>query len=381
MRKYVDYGLGVGLVLSLLLPVREKALPVGQSGGITQGVAAATDRPIPDDVRLKGVKKLTRVAQLTGEESINRTGRFGVAGTDLGSMVELDGKVYLAFGDTFGPRPVTQKGGGGENWRSNVMAVTADTSPSDGITFETMILGSDGKAQELIPSKKDRSEITVIPTGGCSVGGKLYWSFMSVRKWGVRGVWESNYGGLARSDDRGQTWTKIEGVRWPSDSHFTQAALVEKDGEVCFWSTPAGRFGAARLMKVAATSIEEMDRYVFYAGMTDGNPVWSPRMKDSVDVVPAPVGELSLLWNKGLERWYMTYLNERSKGIEIREARNPWGPWSDPVVLVSETEYPILYGAFMHPRYVEEGGRVIYFAMSQWIPYNVFWMRAELDIE
>ncbi len=338
-------------------------------------------RSIPAGVRLKGVKKLTRVAQLTGKESINRTDRFAIAGTDLGIMVEMDGKVYMAFGDTFSTRPEIPTGGGGEDWRSNVMAVSADASPADGITFESMILGPDGKARELIASRKNDSEITVIPTGGCCVGGKLYLGFMSVRKWGVRGVWETNYGGLARSDDRGQTWTKIEGVRWPSDSGFAQAAIARTNGEVFFCSTPAGRYGPARMMKVAESSIEDMSRYVFFAGLKDGEPAWSPRVRDAVEIIPAPVGELSLLWNQPLGRWYATYLNERSRAIEIRESKHPWGPWSEPLVLVSEAEYPGLYGAFMLPRYVEQGGRVIYFAMSLWGPYNVFWMRAELDIE
>jgi len=377
MRKSMVGGTGALLLLSALSLANAREAPAGRALEAVVTIQANGS----DGARLKGVKKLTRVAQLTGQTSINRTDRFGVAGTDLGIMVEMQGKVYMAFGDTFATRPKNRHGGGGEGWRSNVMAVSADASPADGITFDSMILGRDGKARELIASKKDKSEITVIPTGGCGVGEKLYLSFMSVRKWGARGVWETNYGGLARSDDQGRTWSKLEGVRWPSDSGFTQAALAKNDGEIFFISTPPGRHGPARLMKVAESLIEDMSRYVFFAGLKGDVPTWSPRLQDAAEIIPAPVGELSLLRNDPLDRWYATYLNERSRAIEIRESRHPWGPWSEPVALVSEAEYPGLYGAFMLPRYVEQGGRAIYFAMSQWGPYNVFWMRAELEIE
>ena len=38
-----------------------------------------------------------------------------------------------------------------------------------------------------------------------------------------------------------------------------------------------------------------------------------------------------------------------------------------------------LCGGFMCPKYVEENGKVFYFAMSQFFPiYNIMWMRVEL---
>jgi hypothetical protein len=32
----------------------------------------------------------------------------------------------------------------------------------------------------------------------------------------------------------------------------------------------------------------------------------------------------------------------------------------------------------MHPQYVADGGKTVYFALSLWGPYNVFWYRASL---
>jgi hypothetical protein len=47
---------------------------------------------------------------------------------------------------------------------------------------------------------------------------------------------------------------------------------------------------------------------------------------------------------------------------------------------VSHQRYPGLYGAFMNPHFLSGNGRTIYFVMSQWDVYSVFWMKASLSI-
>ncbi|MGH2541811.1 MAG: DUF4185 domain-containing protein, partial [Ardenticatenaceae bacterium] len=144
---------------------------------------------------LAGVTDLTEVAQITGPDSINKTDRFAVAGTDLGSMFNIENKTYFVFGDTFGYRAPGMTGGGGEDWRSNTIALSTDNDPSDGITFDRFI-ADEGHANELIPSRKiNRLEITRIPTHGVAVGSSMYLYFMSVNNWGPAGVWETNYSG------------------------------------------------------------------------------------------------------------------------------------------------------------------------------------------
>ena len=39
---------------------------------------------------------------------------------------------------------------------------------------------------------------------------------------------------------------------------------------------------------------------------------------------------------------------------------------------------PDLYAPFMLPKYTANHGRTIYFTLSKWGPYNVFWSRADL---
>ena len=84
------------------------------------------------------------------------------------------------------------------------------------------------------------------------------------------------------------------------------------------------------------------------------------------------------MWNAYLGRWIMTYLDEHQAALVIREAPEPWGPWSPSQPLVSGSAYAGLYAPYMHPWYVENEGEIIYFTMSLWGPYAVYWMRARL---
>jgi Domain of unknown function (DUF4185) len=77
--------------------------------------------------------------------------------------------------------------------------------------------------------------------------------------------------------------------------------------------------------------------------------------------------------------WLFTYLNEDTAQIELREAENPWGPWSVPIALATAHEFPQLYGAFMTPSFLRDSGKSLYFVMSMFGPYQAFLMKAELQ--
>ena len=76
-----------------------------------------------------------------------------------------------------------------------------------------------------------------------------------------------------------------------------------------------------------------------------------------------------------------TYLNENTASIELREAEEPWGPWSAPIVLTTAHDYPQLYGAFMTPSFLKDEGKTFYFILSMYGPYNTFLMKATLVLE
>jgi hypothetical protein len=90
------------------------------------------------------------------------------------------------------------------------------------------------------------------------------------------------------------------------------------------------------------------------------------------------VGELSVVWNEYLSRWTMSYTDGGAESAVIREGATPWGPWGEKFTLASQTEVPGLYAPYLAPQYTTDGGRTIYFALSVWDPYNVYWYKADL---
>ncbi|MGK3951763.1 DUF4185 domain-containing protein [Microbacterium sp. I2] len=357
------------------------------SGGppVVPDVDADQDKPFV----LADVSNLTEIAQLTGPGAMNDTEAAAVAGTDLGSMTNLGDRTYFFFGDTFGQRDPESIGGQGGIWRSNVSAWTTDEDPADGITFGGWAPVDDlGWAEALVEGDHDpndgEGEVTKIPTHGFAIGDTLYISYMSVSYWGEPGAWDANYAGLAKSTDQGETWTALDGPRWPGDSNFVQVApMIVSDGGdeyVYFWTIPSGRFGGVALMRVPAAeeSVEDLSAYSYFAGTgADGAPIWSTAMADAELVVDGTIGELSVMFSEHLDRWLMTYSDDGN--AYIREGITPWGPWNEPILLVSSMDYPGLYSPYLNPKYVSDDGRTIFFTLSLWEPYNVFWFSVELD--
>lgn len=329
---------------------------------------------------LKGVTNVAEVGPLTGPDSPNRTDRYQIAGQDLGSMFRAHGKTWFVFGDTFGQRDEGMTGGGGTQWRSNVLGYSTDTDPANGITLDGYLTDETRAAKEIIPSKKqDYDEMTTIPTYGFAANGAMYLAFMSVYHWGEPGEWETNYSGLARSTDEGKTWVVLDSPRWPGTSNFIQVSVEHIGEDLYFWGVTHGRFGGVQLMKVPQAQVEDAGAYRYYEGAdAQNNPLWTDDMSKAMTIVDSTVGELSVVHNKYLDRWIMTYTHGGGNGAEIRESATPWGPWGEAFQLVSPQAVPGLYAPYLSADLISNDGRTIYFTLSKWGPYNVYWYRADL---
>lgn len=339
----------------------------------------------------------SQVGALTGPTAPVNQQPFDICGTDLGTMTEQNGRVYFAFGDTFGYDGTTcaNKGGvGGPNWRSNTFASAVVTDPSGGIPLSDWLVGSDGKAIAVIQGEHDAAdagpgtEQTKIPTALVSVDDTIYLHFMSVRGFAAAGgVWDCNYTTFVYSADDGQTWTTSATQFSSGTSNFVELALTNAetpdnpDGSYVYaFGTPSGRFGGAQLGRAPGSSLTDPTTWEYLTAVpaAGASPVWSSDVTKAATLIPAPVGEASILWNPAISRWMYTYLNQNTSTLELREADHLWGPWSDPHTLATATAYPALYGAFMTPSLLSADGRTLYFIMSQFGPYNTFVMKAQL---
>lgn len=331
---------------------------------------------------MRGVRE---VAKLTGARSVNRTDkRWQVYGTDLGIMWESGpDEIAMAFGDTVGVG-FHPPGGMGGDWRSNLLGFSSNRDLSQGVVLDRMVTDGRCHAAEVLPSrKKDNIEITTIPTSGFALpqpdsptGYRQYLSYMSIRTWnGVPGTFYTNYGGIAYSDDHGQTWTKDPHARWDNIfglSNFQVSAMVPHDGYVYMFGTPNTRLGSVGLARVPVDQVLNTTAYQYWR---DGH--WTPvsGAASATSIVDGPAGELSVRYDPGRGVWQMSYLDTAKTAIVVREANSPQGGWSESTPTVSVSAYPELYGGFIHPW---STGSDLYFTISTWSDYNVYLMRAEL---
>lgn len=311
------------------------------------------------------------VSQLTGAQSPSRTDvNWNIAGADLGFTFEYHDETLMVFGDTWG-----RDGVEGDDWRSNTMVVV-EPDPDHGYVITDAVGDEIGEATELLSSlKASGKEYTVIPSAAITVGERMYMHYMSLRDWDMK--WWGykapvlNGSGFAYSDDGGQTWTKDETAAWPGDTAFSQVAMVQHGQYVYVFGTPAGRFGSAKLFRVPGREILNPLKYEYWTGAD-----WTTNVNRAADVVPAPVGELSVRWNPFHQRWFMMYKNEITHNVVLRTARYLTGPWDAERTIVTGEEYPTLYAPYMLPI----TGPEVYFTLSLFSPdYQVFVMRFTLN--
>jgi len=346
-----------------------------------------SDNAMPLKPKIKEIR-VEKVSALTGAESPTEMKSLDICGTDLGTMTEIGNRIFFAFGDTFGYEGDICRGIGGPNWRSNVFASTSDHEPSDKIVLRDWLRGPDGKATAIVEGAHEPAftgkdgEQTKIPTGMVSVGNRIYLHYMSVHGFSTTGgVWDCNYSNFVYSDDLGKTWTESGVTFGEQNSNFNMLALTGESGlgneqgtHLYAMGTPCGRFGSARLARVRKENLLFFDAWEYFSA----DQRWTTDPQSAIEIIPAPVGEGSILWNPGIRRWMYTYLNEKTASIELREAEYPWGPWTTPHVVAKAAQYPQLYGAFMTPSFLKDEGKSLYFIMSMFGAYNTFVMKATL---
>lgn len=321
--------------------------------------------------------------QLTGEDALIDSTPYDVNGTDLGIIMKHNSKYYYIFGDTLGCGSYL-----GNNWRSNTIAFSTDTDPSDGIAINGWIVNpTTGYAKELISSAKiDFVEMTCIPTAAVSYDGNIYIYYMSVNHWALAGgYWDCNNASIAMSTDNGQTFTKIDAISWSGEGNFVQYGVAQttntfSSGDYIYLlATPAGRYDACYLCRVLCEDILIQSAYEYYSGKDSmDEPIWDANEAEAETIFSSPVGELSIMWNEFLNKWTTFYFDSIQLAIVVRTADNLWGPWSSSQKIVGAGEYPSLYGSYVHPDLIENNGETVYFVMSIFNLYNTFIMSVDL---
>lgn len=379
---------------------RSFGLSLASLAALAFAAPARGDDGPPPTIRVQ--ERGEKISQLVGDvdretqqPTANRTGeRFSLFGTDLGVPFRHQGKTFLLFGDSGRPED------------EDTLAFSSDEDLSDGLDL-SFYRRDDGRFAPLrIPG------ISLggfeVPMEGISLGQSMLvyaTTDHTPEKVMGRSV-------VAQSTDDGRTFQLLYEL---SQQHFINVSVVRPpagDSQEHLFLFGSGDYRKSNvyLARQPASEATRRDSLRFFAGLDrDEQPRWSRREADSQPLFNHPVvGELSASWNPFLEAWVLLYNSPQPRGIVMRTAKQPWGPWSDPQVVFDPWQDEG-YCHFIHASWdrqkcdhVHDPGReqvwggeygpyqfehfatgvadssTIYFTLSTWNPYTVVLMRAKI---
>ncbi|HEY0867890.1 MAG TPA: DUF4185 domain-containing protein [Fimbriimonas sp.] len=358
--------------------------------------------------------RTVKVSQVTGDFDRERKlptlnlaeSRYGVRGIDLGASFEHDGKLVFLFGDTWPvgrhtpDRPID----------GDAIAVSSDTNGEDGLHL-SFLTADDGKYLAVqIPGVSLKG--FEVPNGGFSHGGAMYGFYTTDATW-LPNEFFMGRSILGRSTD-GKRWEFVRDVSkdkfinispWAVDASKVAGLPDSKGKGLLMWAS-GRRYRASDpfLAYTPLDRIHEGSAMRYWAGPDK----WSDSEGEAKPLFAHPhIGEISVGWCEPLKTWMMLYNSGEPRGIHMRTAPNPWGPWSEPKIVFNpddgygrfmhvswkdrkvdevhdpgrENEYGGEYGPYMIPRFFRKtsGGATIYYLLSTWNPYQVVLMRTDLE--
>jgi hypothetical protein len=345
----------------------------------------------------------------TTERTYNQTAsRYGIWGTDLGNSFEHNGRAYFLFGDTIG------KYGG------DVIGVSDATDPSAplGLDFLTNPDGSYLRV-ELDGIAMDGYNI---PVAGISLDGAVY---VAVKTNYTPGQ-QTSVTLLTRYDETTQHFTVLRELsRLPNGRFITLTMREAPPGlkglpadrrYVLVFGTGEYRRSDAYLMAVPVDSFDTGEGTLYYTSTGLDGPNWSAMPWAATPIIDHPtIGDISFTYVEELATWVALYDSRSPRGIALRYAPQPWGPWSPPQVvwdprkdagygtfiydpnrsdnahlagpIIPADRDPMrLFGGFYAPYIIERLTRVegehvtLQYVLSTWNPYVVVRMRSTLRV-
>ncbi len=360
----------------------------------------------------------TKLEQLVGEEdrerhvpTLSRTfTRYQIRGTDLGYSFEHEGRAFFLFGDTVG-----RLGGA-----LDTIATTTATDPETGVRLDFLM---NGNRYLTVQPPGIRMGAFEVPVSGISLGGQMY----VVVRTNHSADWSTDRSVLTRFT-LPATFQPLRTISQLPSGHFATMSLHLEPAPqpgmppggpyVLMWGTGTYRKSDLFLAIVPAARFADGEGTRYFTGLdARGAPTWSASEADAQPVHRnGTLGDVSVTWCKELGMWLMTY-DERAPthGIAFAYARAPWGPWSEPQLILDPPRDAI--GRFIHqagsndglagpvigkeaqanpeavqggpyaPYVIERFTRVrgseldLYYGLSTWNPYVVVLMKTRMAIQ
>lgn len=374
---------------------------------------APTKTPLPPQPsKVVILSHAEKISQLVGDydrerevPTHNLTGeRYGLERTDLGVPFQHNGRTYILFGDAWDPP-------------DDPIAYSNDTDPEDGL--DLIFLQKENGSYLPIEIPGVSLDGFEVPMEGVSVDDKMY--VYATTDHSAENVMGRSV--VARSDDDGYSFTYLYDL---STQHFINVSVVKVDAAeleklpaqggagLMIFGSGDYRQSDVHLAFQPAAAIEAPETIQYFAGLDAADlPMWSTQEADAQALFNQPcVGELSVSYNAFIGKWIMLYNCDSNalRGINLRTADDPWGPWTDAEIIFHpwddegychfihvshdfddcdavhdagrENEWGGEYGPYQFENLAvgDDTSTTIYFTMSTWNPYTVVLMKATLQL-
>ena len=348
--------------------------------------------------------------------------RARVVGTDIGASFEAPGELLFLFGDTIGPA---------ENYfAADTMASSTSTDPSAGLFLDFFTTNDGNPYFVRIPGV--RMGAAEVPHEGIHLNGVTYIVCYSGVDINLPDPNINAYSVLTRFDRAERRFTQVRRISSRPEGRFITTSLQQSGSDVYMFGLGAYRASDVYLAVVPAATFETGQGTRYFAGLMNGQPIWSTSESEAKPVVVdnpldtaayAPsVGNVSVTFSNELGLWLMTYDSNGGRsqlhaGFYFAYAREPWGPWSEPQLIfnprrdgasgsyihdprivpnppgdglngptIGENDPYTTPGGAYAPYMIERFMRVngdrlsIYYTLSTWNPYTIVEMRSDFDI-
>jgi len=296
-----------------------------------------------------------------------------VLGDDVPVAFEHSGELIVTFGDTIGAAGYKQWTNvtNSFQWQAHdPIAHSTTVSASDGLLLSFFLNGNHALAVQPPPQPNGMPvDMTIdnVPNTGVSIGGQI---FLGIKTGNVNlgpgdNDGSASYSVLATFNESAETFTSGRTISALPNGRFVLPT---------FYLAPSGSLGSPQpvsseplvlifgLGEYRASNIylsvipssqfgsgtdqAGKNATQYFAGINQGQPVWSTNESDAVAVVtdldPAQptIGNMSVFYSKPLGLWLMMYDGGRGSvsttGMYFTYAPLPWGPWSEPQLVFND---------------------------------------------
>ena len=166
-----------------------------------------------------------------------------------------------------------------------------------------------------------------VPTEGLTLGNTQYVFFTS----GWNG--DRHTHSVLAHFDGGDPTAMIKDHDVVSD-RFINISAVNEGNMIYLYGNGLYRRSPLYLARVEPWNLADRSRWTYFRGMRRGEPVFGPGESTAVELVNQPCfGEISVRKHPARPLYLMTYNCDAPRGIQLRTAATPTGPWTDPQVI------------------------------------------------